>query len=115
MRVVVDCNVLISAGLGSTACRKVIFSIADYHTFVLSTDILREYVEVSAREEFHKDQQNIRGLIWVISWNCIITELPFQQIHPSGQKRPDVSGCRCFLDGGRYRYRKHETLSGTGI
>lgn len=74
MRVVVDCNVLISAGLGSTACRKVIFSIADYHTFVLSTDILREYVEVSAREKFNRDQQTIRGLIRVISWNCIITE-----------------------------------------
>ena len=92
MRVVIDCNVLISAGLNSAVCQKVIFEVVDHHTFVLSTDILREYVSVAGREKFRDHQQKITEMIRVISWGSII-------VHPvaSTFKLPDEKD-QMYLD-----------------
>ena len=52
MRVVLDCNVLISAGLTDGACRSVLYEVAGYHRCVLSEEMVKEYREVTARPKF---------------------------------------------------------------
>lgn len=52
MLVVLDCNVLVSAGLTDGTCRAVIREVVARHRCVLSQEILAEYREVSARPKF---------------------------------------------------------------
>ena len=52
MLVVLDCNVLVSAGLTDGTCRSVLYEVAGYHRCVLSEEIVKEYREVTARPKF---------------------------------------------------------------
>ena len=53
MRVVLDRNVLISAGLNAGICRTVLYEVLEIlHQCILSTEILREYVTVARRKRF---------------------------------------------------------------
>jgi predicted nucleic acid-binding protein len=47
MRVVLDCNVLISAGLNPGICRTVLHEVLESHQCILSAQILQEYVTVA--------------------------------------------------------------------
>ncbi len=49
MRVVIDCNVVVSAALASVTCRKVIAEAVRYHEIVLSEPIIDEYLAISRR------------------------------------------------------------------
>lgn len=52
MKVVLDCNVLISAAQTDGTCRKVIDRVARNHQIILSVPILSEYIEVAGRPKF---------------------------------------------------------------
>ena len=52
MKVVIDCNVLISAGLTDGVCRTILFKILSKHTLYLSKEILAEYKAVITRLKF---------------------------------------------------------------
>ena len=52
MLVVLDCNVLVSAGLTDGTCRSVLYEVAGHHRCVLSEEIAKEYREVTARPKF---------------------------------------------------------------
>ena len=52
MRLVIDCNVLISAALNDGTARKVFRQCIEYHTPVVSSPVLAEYRIVMQREKF---------------------------------------------------------------
>ena len=72
MKIVLDCNVIISAGLTNGTCRKLILEIFENHTLCISEDILIEYQGVTAREKFKNVRQYLYSLIEII---CEISEL----------------------------------------
>ena len=63
MKVIIDCNVLISAGVGSKTCRELITTILRYHQHYLSDPILEEYYEVCSRSKFIKNKKRIHELM----------------------------------------------------
>lgn len=52
MRVVVDCNVLIAAGLTNGMCRKVLTWILEHHHVLISEETCQEYAQVIQRDKF---------------------------------------------------------------
>lgn len=54
MRLVLDCNVLVSAGLGSMTCRRVVERSIERHVVLVSAPILTECFEVIARPKFSR-------------------------------------------------------------
>ena len=74
MRVVLDCNVLISAGLADGICRKVINEVLIYHEIILSAPILLEYTLVADRPRFSSCSNELKSLIWQIERIAVIVE-----------------------------------------
>jgi len=70
MKVVIDCNVVISAGLTNGICRKIIYELIESHDNILSLEILREYNTVAKRRKFLSVQNNLLSLIYALSWNA---------------------------------------------
>jgi putative PIN family toxin of toxin-antitoxin system len=70
MRVVLDCNVLISAGLNPGICRTVLYEVLESHQCILSAEILREYVTVARRKRFARAEEILISLIQVVSRNA---------------------------------------------
>ncbi|MGQ9369608.1 putative toxin-antitoxin system toxin component, PIN family [Azospirillum sp. ST 5-10] len=52
MRIVIDCNVLVSAALTDGVCRLAVAEAIGNHDILLSEDILDEYREVADRPKF---------------------------------------------------------------
>jgi uncharacterized protein len=71
MKVVLDCNVLISAGLNTGTCRDVFAAVIRSHRCILSKDILGEYVTVARRQRFTKAAETLTGLIRLVSRNAV--------------------------------------------
>ncbi|MBF0458662.1 MAG: putative toxin-antitoxin system toxin component, PIN family [Nitrospirae bacterium] len=74
MRVVIDCNVLISAGLKSDTCRRLLTEVISGHQLFVSQGIVDEYYEVASRVKFKPEEINelkivlskiLRVAIWV--------------------------------------------------
>lgn len=86
MRVVLDCNVLISAGLNPGICRTVLHEVLESHQCILSAQILREYVTVAGAQE------TLITLIQVVSRNAA-----FVAPEPSALHLPD-SKDQAYLD-----------------
>lgn len=71
MKVVLDCNVLISAGLNPGACREVMTVVVRLHQPILSKAILREYVVVAHRRHFARAAAVLFDLIKTLSGNAV--------------------------------------------
>lgn len=69
MKVVLDCNVLIAAGLKDGVCREVIFEVVSKHTNYVSDEILVEYREVINREKFIKFSDYLTTLLKIVCEN----------------------------------------------
>ncbi|MEO5357446.1 MAG: putative toxin-antitoxin system toxin component, PIN family [Nitrospirae bacterium YQR-1] len=54
MKVVIDCNIFISAGLNKGTCRDVIYIVIENHTIYFSPEIIEEYTNVTNRPNFQK-------------------------------------------------------------
>jgi predicted nucleic acid-binding protein len=52
LKTVIDCNIIISAGITDGSCRKAIREILSNHQNYLSQDILLEYKNVISRSKF---------------------------------------------------------------
>jgi putative PIN family toxin of toxin-antitoxin system len=72
MKIVLDCNVIISAGLTDGVCRKVLWEVIQNHILYISEDILMEYKEVISREKFKTAKRYLYSLIEMI---CEVSEL----------------------------------------
>lgn len=63
MRVVIDYNVLISAGLTAGTCRAVIQTALAYCQIVMSPDILAEYQDVVSHPKFVRVHDKLEGFM----------------------------------------------------
>ena len=72
MKIVLDCNVIISAGLTDGVCRKVLWEVIQNHILYISEDILMEYKEVISREKFKTAKRYLYSLVEII---CEVSEL----------------------------------------
>lgn len=63
MKVVIDCNVLISAGLKAGTCRAVLQTALAECQIVLSPDILAEYQDVISRPKFARVHDNLEAFM----------------------------------------------------
>lgn len=89
MRVVLDCNVLISAGLNPGICRTVLHEVLESHQCILSAQILREYVTVARRKCFAGAQETLISLIQVVSRNAAFVAPEPSTLHlPDSKDRP---------------------------
>lgn len=52
MKLILDCNVIISAGIKNGICRKLVCHVLNHHELYVSEDILMEYKEVISRPKF---------------------------------------------------------------
>ncbi len=64
--IVIDCNILISAGLTNGVCRQAIFKAIEDCKIIISTPILDEYIRVANRPKFEKSTENIFSIIRMI-------------------------------------------------
>ena len=72
MRVILDCNVIISAGLTNGVCRRVVLDVFENHNLFISEEILIEYQGVISREKF----KHVRGYLYsLIEIICEVSEL----------------------------------------
>lgn len=74
MKVVLDCNVLISAGLNEGTCRSVLSDVVRAHQLILSQAILQEYVTVARRPRFAVAGNTLIGLIKAVSGNAVLVD-----------------------------------------
>lgn len=73
MKVVIDCNVLISAGLKSNTCRQLLNAVVSQHRLYVSQGIVDEYCEVISRVKFKPEETNelktiLTSLLKVATW-----------------------------------------------
>ncbi len=80
MKIVIDCNVIISAALTDGLCRKVLRWTLQNEEIYLSKDILLEYILVSRREKFKAYQSYIEKLIDLVGQAAQITEANYSTI-----------------------------------
>jgi uncharacterized protein len=92
MKVVLDCNVLISAGLNTGTCRDVFAAVIHSHQCILSKNILGEYVTVARRKHFAKVAANLIDLIRTVSRNAV-----FVTPEPASLRLPDPKD-QIYLD-----------------
>ncbi|MBS0271159.1 MAG: putative toxin-antitoxin system toxin component, PIN family [Proteobacteria bacterium] len=67
MKIVIDCNVLISAGLTNGLCREVLKQSLQQCEIFLSSEVILEYLLVSRREKFRAHQHYLEQLIEAIA------------------------------------------------
>jgi putative PIN family toxin of toxin-antitoxin system len=73
MKVVLDCNVLISAGLNAGTCRSVLSDVVRAHQLILSQAILQD-VTVARRPRFAVAGNTLIGLIKAVSGNAVLVD-----------------------------------------
>ena len=67
MRVVVDCNVVVFAGLTDKGtCHKALIHIFESFELIVTDAILNEYKEVAVRAKFYKYRKILFGLVELI-------------------------------------------------
>ena len=74
MRVVIDCNVVVSAARSGGACAKVIVEAARNHEIVLSDPILDEYLMIARRPKQTHYRENLLAIIKEIKKVAIVVE-----------------------------------------
>lgn len=74
-KTVIDCNVLISAGITDGTCRKIIREILKNHQNYLSKEILLEYKKVINRDKFKTYKLRLVELLEIICRESILVKL----------------------------------------
>lgn len=63
MRLVLDCNVVIAAGLTSGICARVVIETVRQHSLVVSDPVLTEYQTVAARRKLQRAAPELRAIL----------------------------------------------------
>lgn len=63
MRLVLDCNVIIAAGLTSGICARVVIEAVRLHSLVVSDPVLAEYRAVAARRRLQRAAPRLREIL----------------------------------------------------
>ena len=74
MRVVIDCNVLVSAARSAGVCREVIVHAVRDHHIVLSDPIVREYKSVAERTSHAAYREGLSALIEELESVAVVVE-----------------------------------------
>ncbi len=86
MRLIIDCNILVSAGLQSRNCLKVIKYATTKAQLFVSNDIVNEYQDVLKREKFVKYHKEMEDIL-----TAVIIASSFEMSVPSSSIRlPDI-------------------------
>ncbi len=88
MKVLLDCNVLISAGLGSSQCRDVIRHAFKSHELIVSEPIVAEYLMVARRPKFDRRRRSFLRLVQLIGRSAdlvVPVSSPFRATDPDDQ------------------------------
>lgn len=72
MKTIIDCNLIISAGMGSMKCQEVICGIETKYQNVISKEILVEYKDVISRAKFSWYGSD---MIYLVEMICEFSEL----------------------------------------
>lgn len=89
MRVIIDCNVVVSAALRSNTCQRVIAEAMNNHTILLTAEILSEYLRVAGYRKFPAPVQNrIRTLADDMA--ALATHIPIFGAIPDIEEMPDT-------------------------
>lgn len=94
MKLIIDCNVLIAAGLKNGLCRNVLMRSVEISDIYLSQEILMEYLLVTRREKFAGFQKNLEHLIELVSQVAILIEpqkSTFELPDPNDKKYVDLA------------------------
>jgi len=94
MKIVIDCNVLISAGLKDGLCREVLKKSFDKGELYLSKEVILEYLLVSRRDKFKAHQAYLERLIEAIVEGAFLinpTPCPFSLPDSHDQKYIDLA------------------------
>lgn len=86
MKLIIDCNVIISAALKDGICRKVLLLALQKGEIYVSKDILLEYLLVSRRDKFKAHQSYLEQLIDLVGQAAQVTEANLSVI-----ELPDVN------------------------
>ena len=84
-KILIDCNVLISAGLGSNSCKTVIKIAIENYDICITNKILEEYVNVCSRKKFAQYFNNLKELCKIVA--SVATILEDTQVNI---KTPDI-------------------------
>ncbi len=120
MKIVIDCNVLISAGLKDGVCREVLKKSLEKGKFYLSTEVILEYLLVSRRDKFKAHQAYLERLIEAIVEAASLISpppSPFILPDPRDQKYIDlaISSEANFLIMGNLKDFPEKTYGKTNI
>lgn len=74
MKIVLDCNVVVSAARIDGACREVIDRVVRHHRIVLSAPILSEYEDVAGRRSQAPHRDTLRLMIGEIARLAVMVE-----------------------------------------
>lgn len=89
--IVIDCNIIISAGFGSVNCRLALEKAVHEYQVVLSPDILSEYKEVISRKKFLPIQAKLELIVSsLVEFSEFV--YPEKQVH----NLPDIKD-ECYL------------------
>lgn len=94
MKLIIDCNVLIAAGLKDGLCREVFIQSVKVGEIFLSQEILLEYLLVTRREKFMGFKKNLEQLIELVSQVAILIEpqqSTFKLPDPNDKKYIDLA------------------------
>jgi putative PIN family toxin of toxin-antitoxin system len=92
MKVIIDCNVLIAAGIKDGVCRSVLKYVVQNCELYISRDIILEYLLVSRRSKFQEYQHYLEKVIELISRVAIVEEP-----HSADINLPDIDDKK-YLD-----------------
>lgn len=92
MKIIMDCNVLIAAGIKDGVCRSVLKYIIENCELYLSRDIILEYLLVSRRSKFQEHQHYLEKVIELISRVAIV-----EDPHSSDVSLPDIDD-KMYID-----------------
>ena len=98
LRVIVDCNVVVAAGLTDGACRAVMREVVARHHLLLSEPILQEYQEVVSRPKFASKYTTFQRLLDVLT---VTATFVVQTASPYALPDPDdeIYLAAALLDG----------------
>lgn len=66
MKLVLDCNVVIAAGLTSGICARVVIEVVRHHSLVVSDPVMAEYQTVAARRKLQGAAPRLREILNII-------------------------------------------------
>ena len=122
MKIVIDCNVLISAGFKDGVCRALLRKVLEKEEIYLSREVILEYLLVLRREKFKAYQPCLEKLVELIAETSSIIEPKLSRCDlpdPSDKKYIDlaISADANFLITGNLihfpekKYEKTEIIS----